>query len=193
MKTATLEVRPARTCWGVPAVYPGGLQDSIDACRDSGALYDTYHITKDPELAELIHFQSQIDIGPYVAARIKEGWQPGLLKKQLTVLANTYISGQKANDIFQSLLELLTRVNVPPFQIQYSQYLESKGLDSSDPGQQKNWYQISRWYEYILTQRPSGGALSNVTQTSIFRELIQPLFDQTISAAFVKDVNYTIP
>lgn len=193
LKTATFQVRPARTCWGVPAVYPGGLQDSIDACKDSGALYDTYHITKDPELAELIHFQSQIDIGPYVAARIKEGWQPGQLKKQLTVLANTYVSGQKSNDIFQSLLDLLTRVNVPPFQIQYSQYLESKGLDSSDPGQQKNWYQISRWYEYILTQRPHGGVLSNVTQTSIFRELIQPLFEQTISAAFVKDVNYTIP
>ena len=50
-------------------------QDSIDACKDSGALYDTYHISKDSELAELIHFKSQINIGPYVAARVKEGWQ----------------------------------------------------------------------------------------------------------------------
>ena len=193
LKTATFQVRPARTCWGVPAVYPGGIQDSIDACKDSGALYDTYHISKDSELAELIHFKSQIDIGPYVAARIKEGWQPGQLKTQLTVLANTYVSGQKANKVYHSLLDLLTRVKVPPFQTQYSQYLESKGIDSSDPEQQKNWYQISRWYEYILTQRPHGGALSNVTQNLIFKELIQPIFEQTITAAFIKDVNYTIP
>jgi hypothetical protein len=189
LKTATFEVRPARTCWGIPSFYPGGIQDSIDACKDSGALYDTYHISKDSELAELIHFQSKIDIGPYVAARVKEGWQPRQLKKQLTVLANIYVSGQKSNDIFQSLRDLLTRINIPSFQIQYSQYLESKGLDSSDPEQQKNWYQISRWYEYILTQRPHGNVGPNLT----LKDIIQPIFEQTISAAFIKDVNYTIP
>jgi hypothetical protein len=193
LKTATFEVRPARTCWGIPSVYSGGIQDSIDACKDSGALYDTYHITKDPELAELIHFKPKIDIGPYVVTRIKKGWPKGELKKQLTVLANTYALGQRTNSVFQILIDQLTKIQVPPFQTQYSQYIESKGLDSSDPEQQKNWYQISRWYEYILTQRPYGGVLNTITQNLIFKELIQPIFEQTITAAFIKDVNYTIP
>jgi hypothetical protein len=192
LKTATFEVQPARICWGVPSVYPGGIQASIDACKDSGALYDTYHIQKDPELVLVINERVSFDVEKYVTARIIRGWPEGLLNVQLKNLAQNYIIGQKSNQVFESLLSRLSTVEVADFQTSLGEYLVSKGLDGSDPKQRKNWYQISRWYELILTERPRGGILSNITQYEIFHGLIQPIFEEAIAMAFIRDSHYII-
>lgn len=193
LNTATFEVQPARECWGVPSVYPGGIQDSLDACKDSGAIYDTYHIKKDPELAKVLHYTPKLTVEQIIYVRLKRGWPKGLLKHNLNLLAQAYVSGHNANDIFQSLISLLPNLDVPPFQTPYHDYLTTKGIDNTDPAVQKNWYQLSRWYEYILTEKPYGGAISNLTQYFVFIDYIKPIFEQTISAAYVRDLYYTVP
>lgn len=93
LKTATVEIRPARTCWGIPSVAPGGIQASIDACRDSGALYDTYHPKKDPELSSVLMKRVEFNVDQYIASRITSGWPADLFRTQLINTASAYISG----------------------------------------------------------------------------------------------------
>ncbi len=193
LNTATFLVKPARVCWGVPSVYPGGIQASIDACKDSGALYDTYHVSKDPELVEVIGEQAVFDVETYVSARVFQGWKAGLLRSKLLNVASSYAIGKVANQTFERLIEQLATTQVLPYQTSFIDYLNSKGLDGSDIRERKDWYQISRWYELILTEKPSGGIISNIKQYEVFRAFIKPLFEQAITAAYLSDVYYSIP
>jgi hypothetical protein len=193
LNTATFLVKPARVCWGVPSVYPGGIQASIDACKDSGALYDTYHVSKDPELVEVIGEQAVFDVETYVSARVFQGWKAGLLRSKLLNVASSYAIGKVAHQTFERLIEQLATTQVLPYQTPFIDYLNSKGLDGSDIRERKDWYQISRWYELILTEKPSGGIISNIKQYEVFRAFIKPLFEQAITAAYLSDVYYSIP
>tara|TARA_B100001059_G_scaffold217372_1_gene236558 strand:+ start:1031 stop:3316 length:2286 start_codon:yes stop_codon:yes gene_type:complete len=193
LKTSTVEIRPARTCWGVPSVAPGGIQASIDACKNSGALYDTYHPKKDPELSDLLIKRVDFSIEKYIASRIINGWPAGLFRTQLINTANAYISGQRANKIFEELVSGLASVETLSYQTSLTDYLESKGIDSSNPNNRKNWYQISRWYELLLTERPGGGVLDQITQYEIFKHLIQPQFKLATSMSYIRSLNYSIP
>ncbi|WP_394141376.1 hypothetical protein [Vibrio chagasii] len=193
LKTATIEVRPASTCWGIPSVVPGGVQASADACKDSGALYDTYHPQKDPELSELLMRRVDFNVEQYIASKIVNGWPAGLFRTQLINTANAYISGQSSNKLFEKLISELAHIEILRYQTPLSEYLESKGIDSSDPNNRKNWYQISRWYELLLTERPSGGALDQIKQYEIFKYLIQPQFKLAISMSYIRSLNYSIP
>lgn len=193
LNTATFEVKPARRCWGVPSVYPGGIQASIDACKDSGALYDTYHISKDQELVDVIRKSRDFDVDLYVETKVNHGWESGLLRTKLHDVAYAYVFGQLSNQAFETLVTQLSTIKVLPYQTTLTEYLNSQGLDANDPEQRKDWYQLSRWYELLLTERPSGGALSIIKQYEAFRALIKPIFEQTIIAAYLRDVYYSIP
>lgn len=193
LNTATFEVKPARECWGIPSVYPGGIQASIDACKDSGALYDSYHFSKDQELVNAINKDLSFDVNSYVSQRINQGWKAGLLRSKLINVAYSYTFGQVVNQTFETLVLQLSTISVLPYQTTLTEYLKSKGLDGADPEQRKNWYQLSRWYELLLTQKPSGGPLSNMKQYEVFRAFIQPVFEKAIAAAYLRDVYYSIP
>ncbi|CAK2295995.1 conserved exported hypothetical protein [Vibrio crassostreae] len=193
LKTATFEVRPARECWGIPAIVPGGIQASVDACKESGPLYDTYHPKKDPELSELLMKRVDFNVEQYIAAKIIYGWPAGLFRIQLINTANAYISGQSSNKLFEELVSELTEIQILSYQTPFVEYLENKGIDSSDPNNHKNWYQISRWYELLLTERPSGGVLDQIKQYEIFKHFIQPQFKLAISMSYIRSLNYSIP
>ncbi len=193
LKTATFEVRPARECWGIPAIVPGGIQASVDACKDSGPLYDTYHPKKDPELSEVLLRKVELNVEQYIASRVIDGWQAGLFKTHLINTANAYISGQSSNKLFEELLSKLANKEALPYQTSFNDYLESKGVDSSDPNNRNSWYQISRWYELLLTERPSGGVLDQIKQYEIFKHFIQPQFKIAITLSYIRSLNYSVP
>ena len=193
LKTATLLIRPARECWGVPAIVPGGIKASVDACKDSGALYDTYHPKKDPELSEVLLRKVELNIEQYIASRVIDGWPAGLFKTHLINTANAYISGQSSNKLFEELLSKLANKEALPYQTSFNDYLESKGVDSSDPNNRNSWYQISRWYELLLTERPSGGVLDQIKQYEIFKHFIQPQFKIAITLSYIRSLNYSVP
>jgi hypothetical protein len=193
LKTATLLIRPARECWGVPAIVPGGIQASVDACKDSGALYDTYHPIKDPELSEVLLKKVELNVEEHIASRVIAGWPVGLFKTQLISAANAYISGQSSNKLFEELLSKLANKEALPYQTSFNDYLESKGVDSSDPNNRNSWYQISRWYELLLTERPSGGVLDQIKQYEIFKHFIQPQFKIAITLSYIRSLNYSVP
>ncbi|MEZ8285834.1 hypothetical protein BCU17_21000 [Vibrio splendidus] len=193
LRTATVEVRPARTCWGVPSIAPGGIQASIDACKNSGALYDTYHPKKDPELSRVLTKRVEFNVDYYTASRVTSGWPAGLFREQLMNTADAYISGQLSNQVFEQQLSLLTDIEILSYQTSLMNYLESKGIDGSNPDNRTNWYQISRWYELLLTERPSGGVLSQIKQYEIFRHFIQPQFELAISMSYLRSLNYSVP
>ncbi|PMG68872.1 hypothetical protein [Vibrio lentus] len=193
VKTATFEVRPARECWGIPAIVPGGIQASVDACKDSGPLYDTYHPKKDPELSELLLRKVEFNVEQHIASRVVNGWPVGLFRTQLINTASAYISGQSSNKLFEELVSELANIQILSYQTPFSEYLDSKGIDSSDPNVRKSWYQISRWYELLLTERPSGGVLDQIKQYEIFKHFIQPQFKLAISMSYIRSLNYSIP
>ncbi|MBS0044796.1 hypothetical protein KFE26_21245 [Shewanella sp. M16] len=193
LDTVTFEVKPARQCWGVPSVYSGGIQASIDACKDSGSLYDIYHVSKDKELVAVINKDLSFDVDSYVDQRINQGWEPGLLRSRLRNVAHAYVFGQIANKKFKMLMSQLSTISVLPYQITLTQYLNSKGFDASDSEQRTNWYQLSRWYELLKTQQPSGDFLSTIKQYEIFSVFIQPVFEQAIATAYLRDITYSIP
>lgn len=193
LKTATLLIRPARECWGVPAIVPGGIQSSVDACKDSGALYDTYHPIKDPELSEVLLKKVELNVEEHVASRVIAGWPVGLFKTQLISAANAYISGQSSNKLFEDLLSKLANIEALPYQTSFNDYLESKGVDSSDPNNRNSWYQVSRWYELLLTEQPSGGVLDLIKQYEIFKHFIQPQFKIAITLSYIRSLNYSVP
>ena len=193
LKTATLLIRPARECWGVPAIVPGGIKASVDACKDSGALYDTYHPKKDPELSEVLLRKVELNVEQYIASRVIDGWPAGLFKTHLINTANAYISGQSSNKLFEELLSKLANKEALPYQTSFNDYLESKGVDSSDPNNRNSWYQISRWYELLLTERPSGGVLDQIKQYEIFKHFIQPQFKIAITLSYIRSLNYSVP
>ncbi|MEZ9471319.1 hypothetical protein [Vibrio lentus] len=193
VKTATFEVRPARECWGIPAIVPGGIQASVDACKDSGPLYDTYHPKKDPELSELLLRKVEFNVEQHIASRVVNGWPIGLFRTQLINTASAYISGQSSNKLFEELVSELANIQILSYQTPFSEYLDSKGIDSSDPNVRKSWYQISRWYELLLTERPSGGVLDQIKQYEIFKHFIQPQFKLAISMSYIRSLNYSIP
>ncbi|MEZ9422388.1 hypothetical protein AB4186_02895 [Vibrio lentus] len=193
VKTATFEVRPARKCWGIPAIVPGGIQASVDACKDSGPLYDTYHPKKDPELSELLLRKVEFNVEQHIASRVVNGWPVGLFRTQLINTASAYISGQSSNKLFEELVSELANIQILSYQTPFSEYLDSKGIDSSDPNVRKSWYQISRWYELLLTERPSGGVLDQIKQYEIFKHFIQPQFKLAISMSYIRSLNYSIP
>ncbi|MFS1490384.1 hypothetical protein BCT96_009490 [Vibrio splendidus] len=193
LRTATVEVRPARTCWGVPSIAPGGIQASIDACKNSGALYDTYHPKKDLELSRVLTKRVEFNVDYYTASRVTSGWPASLFREQLMNTADAYISGQISNQVFEQQLSLLTDIEILSYQTSLVDYLESKGIDGSNPDNRTNWYQISRWYELLLTERPSGGVLSQIKQYEIFRHFIQPQFELAISMSYLRSLNYSVP
>ncbi|WP_061034860.1 MULTISPECIES: hypothetical protein [Vibrio] len=193
LHTATFEVKPARECWGIPSVYPGGIQASLDACKDSGPLYDTYHVSKDQELVDVIRKSFNFDVDTYVGAKVNQGWQSGLLRSKLNDVAYAYVFGQLSNQAFETLITQLSTMKVLPYQTTLTEYLNSQGLNANNPEQRKDWYQLSRWYELLLTEKPSGGVLSAIKQYEVFRAFIQPVFEQTIVAAYLRDVYYSIP
>ena len=193
LSTATIEVRPARTCWGVPSIAPGGIQASLDACKDSGPLYDTYHPKKDAELSELLLKKVEFNVEKHIASRIINGWPTGLFRTQLINTASAYISGQSSNKLFEELVSELANIQILSYQTPFSEYLDSKGIDSSDPNVRKSWYQISRWYELLLTERPSGGVLDQIKQYEIFKHFIQPQFKLAISMSYIRSLNYSLP
>ncbi|MFA0545020.1 hypothetical protein [Vibrio splendidus] len=193
LSTATIEVRPARTCWGVPSIAPGGIQASLDACKDSGPLYDTYHPKKDPELSELLLKKVEFNVEQHIASRVVNGWPIGLFRTQLINTASAYISGQSSNKLFEELVSELANIEILSYQTPFSEYLDSKGIDSSDPNVRKSWHQISRWYELLLTERPSGGVLDQIKQYEIFKHFIQPQFKLAISMSYIRSLNYSLP
>ncbi|MFM2610123.1 hypothetical protein AAFX30_21345 [Vibrio chagasii] len=193
LKTATVEIRPARTCWGIPSVAPGGIQASIDACRDSGALYDTYHPKKDPELSIVLMKRVEFNVDQYIASRITSGWPADLFRTQLINTASAYISGQLSNQIFEQQLSLLSNLETLSYQTTLTDYLNNKGLDGSKLENRTSWYQISRWYELLLTERPTGGVLSQINQYEVFKSLIQPEFERAISLSYIRSLNYSLP
>ncbi|WP_163390744.1 hypothetical protein [Enterovibrio norvegicus] len=193
INTATFEVRPARECWGIPSVYPAGIQDSLDACKDSGPLYDTYHVSKDQELVDVIRKSLDFDVESYVETKVNNGWESGLLRAKLSDLAYAYVFGQLSNKMFETLLTQLSTIQVLPYQTTLTKYLHTQGLDANDPEQRKNWYQLSRWYELLLTEKPLGGFLSNMRQYQVFRAFIKPVFEETITMAYIRDIYYSIP
>ncbi|HDM8227576.1 TPA: hypothetical protein P0E37_002034 [Vibrio campbellii] len=193
INTATFEVSPARECWGIPSVYPGGIQASLDACKDTGPLYDTYHISKDQELVDVIRKSLDFDVESYVETKVNDGWESGLLRTKLGEAAYAYVFGQLSNRMFETLVTQLSTIQVLSYQTTLTEYLNSQGLDANDPEQRKDWYQLSRWYELLLTERPSGGALSIITQYEAFRALIKPVFEETITMAYIRDIYYSIP
>lgn len=193
LKTATVEIRPARTCWGIPSVVPGGIQASIDACRDSGALYDTYHPKKDPELSSVLMKRVEFNVDQYIASRITSGWPADLFRTQLINTASAYISGQLSNQIFEQQLSLLSNLETLSYQTTLTDYLNNKGLDGSKLENRTSWYQISRWYELLLTERPTGGVLSQINQYEVFKSFIQPQFERAISLSYIRSLNYSLP
>ncbi|GAD32591.1 conserved hypothetical protein [Photobacterium leiognathi lrivu.4.1] len=193
IRTATFEVSPARECWGIPSVYLGGIQASLDACKDSGPLYDTYHLSKDQELVAVIRKSLDFDVESYVEMKVNNGWESGLLRTKLGDLAYAYVVGQLSNRRFETLVTQLSSIKVLSYQTTLTEYLNSQGLDGNDPEQRKDWYQLSRWYELLLTERPSGGALSIITQYERFHAFIKPVFENTITAAYIRDIYYSIP
>lgn len=193
LKTATVEIRPARTCWGIPSVAPGGIQASIDACRDSGALYDTYHPKKDPELSSVLMKRVEFNVDQYLASRITSGWPADLFRTQLINTASAYISGQLSNQIFEQQLSLLSNLETLSYQTTLTDYLNNKGLDGSKLENRTSWYQISRWYELLLTERPTGGVLSQINQYEVFKSFIQPQFERAISLSYIRSLNYSLP
>ncbi len=193
LKTATVEIRPARTCWGIPSVAPGGIQASIDACRDSGALYDTYHPKKDPELSSVLMKRVEFNVDQYIASRITSGWPADLFRTQLINTASAYISGQLSNQIFEQQLSLLSNLEPLSYQTTLTDYLNNKGLDGSKLENRTSWYQISRWYELLLTERPTGGVLSQINQYEVFKSFIQPQFERAISLSYIRSLNYSLP
>ena len=193
LKTATVEIRPARTCWGIPSVAPGGIQASIDTCRDSGALYDTYHPKKDPELSSVLMKRVEFNVDQYIASKITSGWPADLFRTQLINTASAYISGQLSNQIFEQQLSLLSNLETLSYQTTLTDYLNNKGLDSSKLENRTSWYQISRWYELLLTERPTGGVLSQLNQYEIFKSFIQPQFERAISLSYIRSLNYSLP
>ncbi|WP_061018227.1 hypothetical protein [Vibrio splendidus] len=193
LKTATFEIRPARECWGVPAIVPGGVQASIDACKDSGPLYDTYHPKKDPELSELLLKKVEFNVEKHIASRVINGWSADLFRAQLINTTTAYISGQSSNKLFEELVSELANIQILSYQTSFKDYLESKGIDSSDPNVRNSWYQISRWYELLLTERPSGGVLDQIKQYEIFKHFIQPQFKLAISMSYIRSLNYSLP
>ncbi|MFZ3408392.1 hypothetical protein [Vibrio chagasii] len=193
LKTATVEIRPARTCWGIPSVAPGGIQASIDACRDSGALYDTYHPKKDPELSSVLMKRVEFNVDQYIASRITSGWPADLFRTQLINTASAYISGQLSNQIFEQQLSLLSNLEILSYQTTLTDYLNNKGLDGSKLKNRTSWYQISRWYELLLTERPTGGVLSQINQYEVFKSFIQPQFERAISLSYIRSLNYSLP
>ncbi|WP_373943658.1 hypothetical protein L0991_06635 [Vibrio chagasii] len=193
LKTATVEIRPARTCWGIPSVAPGGIQASIDACRDSGALYDTYHPKKDPELSNVLMKRVEFNVDQYIASRVTSGWPADLFRTQLINTASAYISGQLSNQIFEQQLSLLSNLETLSYQTTLTDYLNNKGLDGSKLENRTSWYQISRWYELLLTERPTGGVLSQINQYEVFKSFIQPQFERAISLSYIRSLNYSLP
>ena len=193
LKTATVEIRPARTCWGIPSVAPGGIQASIDTCKDSGALYDTYHPKKDPELSSVLMKRVEFNVDQYIASKITSGWPADLFRTQLINTASAYISGQLSNQIFEQQLSLLSNLETLSYQTTLTDYLNNKGLDSSKLENRTSWYQISRWYELLLTERPTGGVLSQLNQYEIFKSFIQPQFERAISLSYIRSLNYSLP
>ncbi|WP_434567111.1 hypothetical protein QFW85_10205 [Vibrio chagasii] len=193
LKTATVEIRPARTCWGIPSVAPGGIQASIDACRDSGALYDTYHPKKDPELSSVLMKRVEFNVDQYIASKITSGWPADLFRTQLINTASAYISGQLSNQIFEQQLSLLSNLETLSYQTTLTDYLNNKGLDGSKLENRTSWYQISRWYELLLTERPTGGVLSQINQYEVFKSFIQPQFERAISLSYIRSLNYSLP
>ncbi|MCG9694433.1 hypothetical protein L1D55_22320 [Vibrio sp. Isolate22] len=193
LKTATVEIRPARTCWGIPSVAPGGIQASIDACRDSDALYDTYHPKKDPELSSVLMKRVEFNVDQYIASRITSGWPADLFRTQLVNTASAYISGQLSNQIFEQQLSLLSNLETLSYQTTLTDYLNNKGLDGPKLENRTSWYQISRWYELLLTERPTGGVLSQINQYEVFKSFIQPQFERAISLSYIRSLNYSLP
>ncbi|MEC7939878.1 MAG: hypothetical protein VX212_04860 [Pseudomonadota bacterium] len=193
LKTATVEIRPARTCWGIPSVAPGGIQASIDTCKDSGALYDTYHPKKDPELSSVLMKRVEFNVDQYIASKITSGWPADLFRTQLINTASAYISGQLSNQIFEQQLSLLSNLETLSYQTTLTDYLNNKGLDSSKLENRTSWYQLSRWYELLLTERPTGGVLSQLNQYEIFKSFIQPKFERAISLSYIRSLNYSLP
>lgn len=142
---------------------------------------------------EVIGEQAVFDVETYVSARLFQGWKAGLLRSKLLNVASSYAIGKVAHQTFERLIEQLATTQVLPYQTSFIDYLNSKGLDGSDIRERKDWYQISRWYELILTEKPSGGIISNIKQYEVFRAFIKPLFEQAITAAYLSDVYYSIP
>lgn len=193
LNTATVMVRPARTCWGIPSVYPGGIQASIEACRDSGPVYDSYHVSKDSELVNVIDKKVTFNVGKYIDTRIYSGWRENLLRYQVRNVAFAYIQGTIANNIFNSQISRLEQIQTLPYQTTYSEYLEGLGLDSLNSALRMDWKHISRWYELIVTESPTGNIISNITQINVFRSLIQPQFELALTLASLRDRFYSIP
>ena len=193
LNTATVEIRPARTCWGVPSIAPGGIQASIDACKDSGALFDTYHPKKDSELSSVLTQRVEFNVDHYIASRVTSGWPAGLFRTQLMNTAKAYISGQLSNQVFEQQLSVLADIEILSYQTSFVDYLQSKGIDGSTPDNRTNWYQISRWYELLLTERPTGGVLSQIQQNEIFNNFIRPQFEVAISLSYIRSLNYSVP
>ena len=162
-------------------------------CKDSGALYDTYHPKKDPELSEVLLKKVELNVEEHIASRVIDGWPAGLFKTHLINTANAYISGQLSNQLFEQQLPLLTDIEILSYQTSLVDYLESKGIDGSSLDNRTNWYQISRWYELLLTEQPSGGVLSQIKQYEIFRHFIQPQFELAISMSYLRSLNYSVP
>ncbi|EDP60216.1 hypothetical protein [Vibrio sp. AND4] len=193
LNTAKFKVRPARSCWGVPSVYPGGIQASLRACRDSGALYDTYHISKDPELVEVINKSRTFDVVTYVNAKIKYGWESGLLGTRVLEMAHAYVLVQLSNQAFDALVTQLSTLEVLPYQTTLTEYLSSQGLDANEPKVRKDWYQLSRWYELLLTEKPPASDPQLVAQYEALRALVKPVFEQTLAEAYIRDLYYSMP
>ncbi|AUI85912.1 hypothetical protein BS333_05700 [Vibrio azureus] len=193
LNTAKFLVEPARSCFGVPSVYPGGILDSLESCKESGPLFDIYHIEKDPQLLNVITDKPIVDIDQYIERKIAQGWKGDLLKEQLTKLASDYAFGVKTNDLFNFYVKKLSIAELPSFQTSLTKYLDDKGIDSSVQINREDWYQLSRWYELLLTERPSGSVVDRVKQYEAFRSEVQPAFQSAIKLAFIRDLYYSMP
>ncbi|PNQ60216.1 hypothetical protein C1141_12060, partial [Vibrio agarivorans] len=171
----------------------GGVLDSLNSCKESGPIYDIYHIEKDPELLSVINNKPHVNVEQYIIRKISSGWSGDLLRDQLTKLAIDYVTGVEANRIFNAHVKMLSDAKVPSFQTPLINYLDNKGLDSSNKETRENWYQLSRWYELLLTERPSGSILDRIKQYEAFQREIQPTFQKTIQLAFIRDLYYSMP